>query len=95
MKQRLDFPLDPLHKRRHVKALLELSRASGLYPDCLALRGVEMEEFPVVHGGYGDVYKGNWQGKLIAVKVMKMYQTSDIVKLLKVGLDYLRLLDLS
>ena len=86
--QRLDFPLEHLHKPRHVKALLELSRKSGLYPQCLALRGVEMDQFPVAHGGFGDVYKGQWQEKLIAVKVMKMYQNSDIDKLLKVVLDY-------
>jgi hypothetical protein len=84
----LDFPLEHLHKPRHVKALLELSRKSGLYPQCLALRGVEMDQLPVAHGGFGDVYKGRWQEKLIAVKVMKVYQNSDTDKLLKVVLNY-------
>ena len=89
--QRLEFPLEHLHKPRHVKALLELSRKSGLYPQCLALRGVEMDQLPVAHGGFGDVYKGRWQGKLIGVKVMKMYQNSDTDRLLKVLLDYILL----
>jgi len=84
MEQRLDFPLDSLHKPRHVKALLELSRASGRYPECLVLGGVEMGEFPVASGSYGDVYRGRWQNTDVAVKVMKVYQRSDLDKLLKV-----------
>lgn len=92
--QRFDFPLDPEHKSFHTEALLSLSKASGLYPDCLTLKGVEMEKLPVKRGSYGEIHKGQWQGKLIAVKVMKMYQISNVPKLLKVGFDYWRFLDL-
>jgi hypothetical protein len=35
-------------------------------------------------GGYGDVWKGLFRGQTIAVKVLKVYQKSDMVKLLKV-----------
>ena len=64
---------------------MKLSRASGLYPECLVLKGVHMEGHPVAGGGYGDVYKGLLQGKQIAVKVLRIYQDSDLVKLLKVA----------
>jgi hypothetical protein len=46
--------MDPGLKARYVKALLRLSRASGLYPECLALKGIEMEAEPVDRGGYGE-----------------------------------------
>jgi hypothetical protein len=84
--QRLDFYVDPLHKSRHVKVLLKLSRASGLYPKCFVLTGVEIEPHPIARGGYGDVYKGSLQGQTIAVKALRIYKTSDLEKLLKVML---------
>ena len=87
--------MDLKYKPRHIKALLQLSRASGLYPEVLALRGVDIEELPVDHGSYGDVYKGRWKGKLIAVKIMRIYQTSDLAKLHKVVLHYWQSMDLS
>lgn len=80
--------MESRYKPRHVKALLKLSRASGLYPECLALKGIEMERHPVDSGGYGDVYKGMLRGRAIAVKALKIYQTSDLTALLKVTLAY-------
>ena len=76
--------MDPKLKHRHVQALIKLSRASGLYPDCIALNGIELEEDPVAGGGFGEVHKGLFQGQHIAVKVLRVYQKSDVVKLLKV-----------
>ena len=86
--QRLDFPIDPQHKPRHIKALLKLSRASGIYPECLVLAGIEMDEHPVAQGGFGDVHKGQIHGKQFAVKVLRIYQDTDAVKLRKVTLDW-------
>jgi hypothetical protein len=80
--------MDQHHKPRHLKALLKLSRASGCYPECLALKGVEMEAHPVAAGSYGEVYRGLLQKKQIAVKVLKVYQDSDFVQLLKVAFRY-------
>jgi hypothetical protein len=83
--KRLDFYMNPMYKSRHVKTLMKLSRASGLYPECLILKGVDMEEIPVAQGSYGDVHKGLLQGKKIAVKVLRIYQDSNRDKLLKVS----------
>ena len=86
--------MDLRYKPRLVKALLRLSRASGLYPKCLALKSIEIEENPVDRGSYGDVYKGVLHGQKIAVKALRVYQTSDLVKLLKVGFEFGPVIDL-
>ena len=88
--QRLDIYIDPKHKPRHVKALIRLSKASGLVPECLLLKGIEVDGGPVAAGGYGDVYKGKFQGQAIGLKVLKVYQKSDMEKLLKVIISHLR-----
>lgn len=80
--------MDPRHKPRHIKALLHLSRESGLYPECLTLKAIEMEAHPVDRGGYGDVHRGLLHDKAIAVKALRVYQRSDMAKLLKVVLKY-------
>jgi len=85
--------MDPRHKARHVKTLLRLSRSSGLYPECLALKGIEMEAHPVDRGGYGDVYKGVLHGQVIAVKALRIYQTSDIFRLLKVVFEFVAFIE--
>jgi hypothetical protein len=64
---------------------MKLSMASGLYPECLVLKGIVIEGHPVARGGYGDVYRGLLHEKQIAVKVLRIYQDSDLVKLLKVA----------
>jgi predicted unusual protein kinase regulating ubiquinone biosynthesis (AarF/ABC1/UbiB family) len=50
----------------------------------LFLKGVEIEGDAVAGGAFGDVYKGHFEGRELAVKVLKVYQRSDMNKLLKV-----------
>ena len=40
---------------------------------------------PLYHGGFAEVWKGEYQGREVAVKVLKMYKTSDLVKITRVG----------
>ena len=82
--QRLDLNIDSESKRRHVKALIKLSQKAGQVPDCLVLEGIEVAGDPVAGGGHGDVYKGRFKRKEIALKVLKVYRKSDMEKLLKV-----------
>ena len=82
--QRLNFPVDSAYKARHVKALVRLSQSSGLYPECLVLDGINLRGNPVAGGGFGDVWKGDLVGQMIAIKVLKVYDKSDRDKLLKV-----------
>jgi len=83
LQARLDVAIDPEYKPRHVRALIKLSKASGLFPDCLVLKGIQVDGDPVEGGGFGDVYKGRFGGQVIALKVLKVYQKSDMQKLLK------------
>jgi len=83
LQARLNVPVDLAYKRRHVKALIRLSGATGLYPECLVLDGIEILGDAVEGGGFADIFKGRLRGQEIAVKMLKVYQKSDIEKLLK------------
>jgi hypothetical protein len=49
------------------------------------MRGVRMAgESAVAGGSFGDVWKGEIHGRAIAVKQLKVYERSNIEKLLKV-----------
>lgn len=55
----------------------------------MVLKGVELAGDSAVDGGsYGDVWKAKFEGKDIAVKVLKVYQKSDIDKLLRVSTHF-------
>jgi hypothetical protein len=84
----LDVAVDPALRRHHVKALIKLSGATGLYPECLVLKGIEIIGDAVAGGGFADIFKGRLRDQEIAVKVLRVYQKSDIEKLLKVTLKY-------
>jgi len=83
LQARLDVAVDPALKRRHVKALIKLSGAAGLYPECLVLKGIEIVGDAVGAGGFADIYKGRLWNQEIAVKVFRVFQKSDMKKLLK------------
>ena len=40
---------------------------------------------PLYHGGFAEVWKGEHQGREVAVKVIKMYKTSNVAKITRVG----------
>ena len=40
---------------------------------------------PLYHGGFAEVWKGEHQGREVAVKVLKVYKTSNLVKITRVG----------
>src|SRR5882762_10619485 len=77
--QRLDYSMDPAYRPRHVKALLKLSEASGLYPECLVLKGIEVGQQSVAVGGFGDVFKGRLYDRVVAVKALRICP-SDLIK---------------
>ena len=66
-------------------ALFQLSRKSGLYPECLVLRDLELDGAYVdVVGTFGDIRKGAIQGSAIAVKQLRI-NGSNVTKVLKVS----------
>ena len=84
-KQRLGFPLEPSLAHFFKRALIKLSRTSGLYPECMTLKGIKLVgKIALVAGSYGDIWNGLLEGQEICIKVLKVFQRSDKVKLLKV-----------
>ncbi|KAF8188796.1 kinase-like domain-containing protein [Mycena galopus ATCC 62051] len=80
----LDYEADlaTINRRRIFKALLRLSGDSQLYPRCFPLVGLEHESL-VAGGTFGDVYTGSLHGQTVAVKMMRVFEKSDIDALLK------------
>lgn len=72
-----------------VKALLRLSRDSGLHPRCFALSGFEqVGEQVMAGGGFADILKGLVHGQSVSVKAMRIFEDSDVRAVLKVGYLY-------
>ncbi|KAK7041495.1 hypothetical protein VNI00_009363 [Paramarasmius palmivorus] len=71
--------------------MLRLSKASDLYPSCMTIQNLNtMGNHPVAGGGFGDIWKGilgGDSGRVVCLKVVKMYIMSDVKRLLK---DFLR-----
>jgi hypothetical protein len=40
---------------------------------------------PVCRGGFGDVWERQYRGQKVAVKVLKVYASSDLQKIIRVG----------
>ncbi|KAJ6521959.1 kinase-like domain-containing protein [Mycena vulgaris] len=80
----LDYDVDvaTINRRRLFTALIRLSGDSKLYPRCLTLTGLEQGRL-VVGGSFGDVYKGLLCDQTVAVKMMRVFEESDIDALLK------------
>ena len=53
------------------------------------MRGVrKIGDSAVTAGSFGDVWKGEMQGHIVAIKELKVYEQSDIEKILKVCLVF-------
>ena len=50
----------------------------------MVLKGIQVDDDPVEGGSFGDVYKGRLGNQDIALKVLKVYQMTDMNKLLRV-----------
>ncbi|EGO26974.1 hypothetical protein SERLADRAFT_448085 [Serpula lacrymans var. lacrymans S7.9] len=81
----LDYAsLSPSLKRRFTSALIRLSSKSGRFPDCMVLEEVtRLGEDPVAAGSFGEVWKGSFYSEVIAMKVLKVYERSNVKELLK------------
>lgn len=67
-----------------MNALLRLAKKNRLYPEVLLKDSVTLEgEDAVASGHFGDVWKGRYEGQKVAVKVLKLYEQSDVKKHLK------------
>ncbi|KAG6849479.1 hypothetical protein H0H93_008060 [Arthromyces matolae] len=78
-------PLEPRFRAILYVALVRLCRKSELYPRCFSLHDVQinLQDFPVASGGFGEVYQAIHRGNTVCVKIVRMYQTSNHVLLYK------------
>ncbi|KAJ8095378.1 Rho guanine nucleotide exchange factor [Marasmius tenuissimus] len=68
------------------KMMLRLSRESGMCPRCLKINNVEkLDEYPVAEGHFGSVYKGEIAAEIVCLKVVKVYQSSDVQQAVRVN----------
>ncbi|KAF8150271.1 kinase-like domain-containing protein, partial [Mycena galopus ATCC 62051] len=79
----LDLDSFSVVKPRICKALLCLSHASGLYPQCFTLTGLQKVGQQVAGGGFGDIWKGLVHGHSVCVKIMRIFQNDCVEDLLK------------
>lgn len=56
------------YRRYLVNAVIKLSRKSGRFPQSLQLRHIQDLKHTEFHGGYGLIYQGKLNGRLVAVK---------------------------
>ncbi|KAF5315565.1 hypothetical protein D9611_004734 [Ephemerocybe angulata] len=76
--------------KRVLHLLLRLAKHSACYPGSLILPGIRREgDEPATAGHFGEIWKGQYRGKFVCVKVIKAYQKSDIKKLLKASTSLL------
>ncbi|KAF6749537.1 kinase-like domain-containing protein [Ephemerocybe angulata] len=67
-----------------LQLLLRLAKYSARYPSRLLLSGISrVGHSAVTAGHFGEIWKGRYRGKPVCVKVVKLYQRSDINKLLR------------
>lgn len=65
--------------------LVELSRSSRRHLRCLTVPSLDrVGQYPIAAGSFGDVWKGNARGQSVSIKVVKVYQESEIDALLMV-----------
>ncbi|KAF9448075.1 kinase-like protein [Macrolepiota fuliginosa MF-IS2] len=76
--QLLPHVVEHAARRSILFALLRLSAASGLYPQCLRLDGVECDSTSVTSGQFGEVRTGRYQARQICIKIFILDQTSEV-----------------
>ncbi|KAJ7788301.1 kinase-like domain-containing protein [Mycena olivaceomarginata] len=60
------------------KALLRLSRTSGLHPRCIPLSGLQKVGQQVTGGAFGDIWKGLVNEQSVCLKIMRIFENSDV-----------------
>ncbi|KAJ7831167.1 kinase-like domain-containing protein, partial [Mycena leptocephala] len=78
----LDLESFPFHKPLILKALLRLSRESGLHPRCFVLPELHKVGNQVAAGSFGDLWKGLVCGVSVSVKIMRVFEDSDVQSIL-------------
>lgn len=79
--------LDQSFRSPFLHTLIKVSRKTGLYPNGLLQTGAILQgEMAVAAGNSCDIWKGTYNGQVVAIKVPRSYETADPRKTLKVSL---------
>ncbi|KAJ7050807.1 kinase-like domain-containing protein [Mycena amicta] len=79
----IDLDYFPDDKPLIIQALFRLCRASGRHPQCFALSGLHTVGQQVTGGGFGDIWKGLVHRQSVCVKVMRIFEDSNLDAILK------------
>ena len=90
--QALDFPdLPSWLRKKRLSILCKICGRQALLPRSLKLPlCYDRSENPLYRGGYADVWKGEHGGRRVAVKVLRVYSTSDFDKITSVRISSAR-----
>lgn len=78
--------LGPRLRKKSLGALHKICGRQALLPRSLELPFCyDRSEEALYSGGYADVWKGEHQDRKVAVKVLKVYSTSNLHKITSVG----------
>ncbi|KAG6825920.1 hypothetical protein H0H87_008437 [Tephrocybe sp. NHM501043] len=81
-----DLNVDLAFRKALIVAMQRLSARSGLYPSCYELTGISpIGDSAVAAGGFADIYMGRFKAQLVCMKVMRLYENSQIEHALKVS----------
>ena len=69
---------------------MRLSQKSGLHPRCFVLPELHKVGKQVAAGGFGDLWKGLVHQVNVSVKIMRVFEDSDVQAILKVEFSSLR-----
>ncbi|KAG6907962.1 hypothetical protein DXG01_006750 [Tephrocybe rancida] len=83
--QLLDSPDLNVHLRKSLNvAMRRISVRSGLYLTCYELKDVVQQgEYPVISGGFADIYQGIFQGRVVCLKTIRLCRNDQIEHMLK------------
>ncbi|KAF8186920.1 kinase-like domain-containing protein [Mycena galopus ATCC 62051] len=66
-------------RSRLSKALVRLSRASGLHPTCFPLTDLQIMGHQVAAGAFGDIFRGLIRGQVVvSVKIMRIFLDAEV-----------------
>jgi hypothetical protein len=69
-----------------LSALCRICGGQGILPRSIKIPlRYDEADAPQYHGGYSEVWKGEYLGREIAIKVLKVYQTSNFKKITRVS----------
>lgn len=78
--------LAPLLRRKCLSALCKICGCHGLLPRSVQIPlSYDRMVAPQDEGGYAEVWKSEYQGREVAVKVLKVSQASDLDKVTRVS----------